>query len=666
MPNRQPAQPRARRQPANRTQDAKRRWTAAERADRNRTTDSRSSEGRSSRSRTSTSRPASAARTSAGDRWENGRTYEDRRASERPASRSYDDRRSSERPANRSYDDRRSSERPANRSYDDRRSSDRHVNRSYDDRRSSERPANRSDDDRRSNDRWSKSRSSDDRRPQGSAAGRPASDRPRGGPSAAGGSPARRDRQTPRDAQAGPIASSIDPPTYVRPARDVEFAELGLPTTLVDGLAAGGITTTFPIQAATIPDALAGRDVLGRGQTGSGKTLAFGLPMLTRLAARHSGAEHQARGVVLLPTRELAMQVHDALAPLAATLNVSLTLVAGGMAYAPQLRAFERGVDIVIATPGRLLDLMERGAADLGAVEITVLDEADHMADLGFLPAVTTVLDAVPADGQRLLFSATLDRATQGLVRTYLTDPVTHEVDTGRASVTTMEHRIVHIQPKEKQLVTTEIAGRDGRTVVFVRTQLGAERVAEQLRDAGVLAGALHGGLNQSVRTRILAAFKSGELPVLVATDVAARGIHVDEVGLVLQVDPPAGSKEYLHRAGRPARAGGRGVVVTLALPQQRREVTRLVSQAGVRTEPMTAGPGDAALAAVTGAQLPNGLAISQREYDKVIAPRRPVRKPRSDRPRSDRSQSDRYGSARRGDGPGRGRNGRRGSGPRP
>jgi superfamily II DNA/RNA helicase len=664
MPNRQPAQSRARRQPANRNQDPKRRWTAAERAERTRTSDPRTSQARTSTtrpgtSRTSTSRPTSAPRSSAGgDRWENSRSYEDRRSSERPASRSYEDRRSTDRPANR-WNDRpanRSTDRPAN------RWNDRPANRWNDDRPSNDR--NRSYEGRRSDDRWSKNRSSDDRRPQYSGADRPTNDRPRGGPSAAGGSPARRERQAPRPADAAPIAWSTEQSTYVRPARDVEFAELGLPTTLVEGLAAAGITTTFPIQAATIPDALAGRDVLGRGQTGSGKTLAFGLPMLTRLAAGRSGAKHQARGVVLLPTRELAMQVHDALAPMAATLNLSLTLVAGGMAYAPQLRAFERGVDIVIATPGRLLDLMERGAADLGAVEITVLDEADHMADLGFLPAVTTVLDAVPADGQRLLFSATLDRATQGLVRTYLTDPVTHEVDTGQASVTTMEHRIVHIQPKEKQLVTTEIAGRDGRTVVFVRTQLGAERVAEQLREAGVLAGALHGGLNQSVRTRILAAFKAGELPVLVATDVAARGIHVDEVGLVLQVDPPAGPKEYLHRAGRTARAGGRGVVVTLALPQQRREVTRLVSQAGVRTEPMTAGPGDATLAAVTGAQVPSGLAVTQREYDKVIAPRRPVRKPHSDRPHTDRP--DRHGNGRRGDGPGRGRNGRRGSGPRP
>ncbi len=445
------------------------------------------------------------------------------------------------------------------------------------------------------------------------------------------------------------------------------FADLALPEAIVTGLAETGITTTFPIQAATIPDALAGRDVLGRGQTGSGKTLAFGLPMLARLSAaspdrpdkadRANSTDRRPRGVVLLPTRELAMQVHDALAPLAQSVGVRLTLVAGGMAYAPQLRAFERGVDVVIATPGRLLDLMERGAADLSAVRITVLDEADHMADLGFLPAVTTVLDTVPADGQRLLFSATLDNAIGHLVRTYLTDPVTHEVDNGQASVATMEHRLIHIQPKDKQGLTSEIAGRDGRTLIFVRTQLGAERVAEQLRDSGILAGALHGGLTQSIRTRILAAFKSGELPVLVATDVAARGIHVDDVGLVLQVDPPAGAKEYLHRAGRTARAGGTGVVVTLVLPQQRRDVRRLATQAGVSSEPMMAQPGDAALASATGAKAPSGIAITRADYDKVIAPR-PTRRPRPD-------HAGRTGRSRKGDGPGRDRKGRRSGAPR-
>lgn len=243
------------------------------------------------------------------------------------------------------------------------------------------------------------------------------------------------------------------------------------------------------------------------------------------------------------------------------------------------------------------------------------------MADLGFMPAVTTILDTVPSDGQRLLFSATLDHAVDRLVRKYLVDPITHEVDSDRASVTTMEHRVIHVHPHDKATLTAEIAGRPGRTVVFVRTQRGADRVAEQLRTAGVMAGALHGGLTQGARSRILAAFKDGTLPVLVATDVAARGIHVDEVGLVLQVDPPAGSKEYLHRAGRTARAGGTGVVVSLALPHQRKELSRLTSRAGVKPVPMEARPGDAQLAETTGAREPSGVAVTEQDYQRLIAP---------------------------------------------
>jgi superfamily II DNA/RNA helicase len=243
------------------------------------------------------------------------------------------------------------------------------------------------------------------------------------------------------------------------------------------------------------------------------------------------------------------------------------------------------------------------------------------MADLGFMPAVTQILDTVPAGGQRLLFSATLDGAIDRLVRRYLVDPVTHEVDPGQASVGSMEHHVLLVRPADKVTLTAEIAGRDGRTVIFVRTQRGADRVAEQLRESGVLAGALHGGLTQGARARMLGAFKDGRLPVLVATDVAARGIHVDEVGLVLQVDPPAGPKDYLHRAGRTARAGETGVVVTLALPHQRREVERLTRQAGVKTTPMSAEPGDAEVEAATGARTPNGVAVSRQEFDKLVAP---------------------------------------------
>ena len=427
------------------------------------------------------------------------------------------------------------------------------------------------------------------------------------------------------------------------------FADLGVPTNLVAALSADGIGEPFPIQAATIPDALVGRDVLGRGRTGSGKTLAFGLPMIARLTGSSRPARAAApRGLVLVPTRELAMQVADVIAPLTRIAGLSLVLVAGGMPYPPQILAFSRGVDIVVATPGRLIDLMDRGDADLSRIEITVLDEADHMADLGFLPAVSQILDAVPDNGQRLLFSATLDNAVDRLVRNYLHEPVTHQVDTGQASVPLMSHHLVNIAPQHKTAVTAEIASRPGRTLIFVRTQRGADRVAEQLRRSGVLAGALHGGLAQGARTRIMSAFKHGSLPVLVATDVAARGIHVDEVGLVLHADPPNGPKEYLHRAGRTARAGGTGTVVTFALPHQRHELGRLTTQAGVRPVMLSAIPGDRALAAATGARRASGNAISDAAYQRVIAP-----------PPAQRSHSAR---GRRGDGGvrGPGRSGRR------
>jgi superfamily II DNA/RNA helicase len=401
-------------------------------------------------------------------------------------------------------------------------------------------------------------------------------------------------------------------------ATDSGFAGFGLPEPLLGALAGSGITQPFPIQSATIPDALAGRDVLGRAQTGSGKTLGFGLPLLARLSGKKS---HLPRGLVVVPTRELAVQVADALAPLARTVGLSVTLVAGGMPYGPQRRAFERGVDVIVATPGRMIDLLDQGACDLTAVEITVLDEADHMADLGFLPDVKTLLDAVPSDGQRLLFSATLDSGVDRLVKTYLTDPVTHQVDSDRASVTTMSHHVVHVQPRDKTVVTAELASREGRTVIFVRTQRGADRIAEQLRAEGVLAGALHGGLSQGARSRILTAFKEGRIPALVATDVAARGIHVDEVGLVLQVDPPAGPKDYLHRAGRTARAGGSGAVVTLVLPHQRRELDRLTRQAGVQAISLAGAPGDQELAAATGARTPSGDPVSEADYQRLISP---------------------------------------------
>ncbi|MBC9956691.1 DEAD/DEAH box helicase [Yimella sp. cx-51] len=400
------------------------------------------------------------------------------------------------------------------------------------------------------------------------------------------------------------------------------FAALGLPDLLVARLARDGITQPFPIQQASIPDALEGRDVLGRGRTGSGKTLAFGLPLLTRLAKGGKARAHQPRSIIMVPTRELAMQVSDALQPLVHVIGLRHKLVAGGMPYEPQLQALERGVDVLVATPGRLKDLIDRGAADLSRVEVTVLDEADHMAEMGFLEAIEEILDFVPADGQRLLFSATLDRGIDGVVEKYLTDPAEHSTDDGTATVTTMAHHALLIEPRDKKIVTAEVANRPGRTVVFARTKLGADRVAGELRECGVMAAALHGGLNQSQRNRALSAFRDGRLPVLVATDVAARGIHVDDVGVVLQIDPPADHKDYLHRSGRTARAGEQGVVVSLVLPHQRRTVQRLLEQAGVDTELQKTRPGDEVIAA-TGGSTPEGNPISDDDLQQVLNPGR-------------------------------------------
>ncbi|SNV21798.1 ATP-dependent RNA helicase rhlE [Dermatophilus congolensis] len=402
------------------------------------------------------------------------------------------------------------------------------------------------------------------------------------------------------------------------------FQGLGVPMPIVERLARDGIAEPFPIQTATIPDAIAGRDVLGRGRTGSGKTMAFGIPVLTRLAGR-SSEPRCPRAVILSPTRELAMQIGDAIGPLAKEMNLRHKLVAGGMPYEPQINALERGVDILVATPGRINDLVERGAACLDNVEIFVLDEADLMADMGFLPDITTLLEAIPETGQRLLFSATLDKGIDDVVEKYLHDPVVHSTDEAKASVATMSHHIFLVDPKYKKPITGDIANRPGRTVVFVRTKLGADRVAMQLREQGVFAAALHGGLNQGMRTRILAAFKDGTLPVLVATDVASRGIHVDDVSAVLQVDPPRDHKDYLHRAGRTARAGSNGVVVTLALPHQRKLMKRIANDAGLEVEPQKVDLGHREIIETTGASRPSGEPISE-ECLRAITdpPRRP------------------------------------------
>ncbi|MDH6550282.1 DEAD/DEAH box helicase [Streptomyces sp. SAI-041] len=362
---------------------------------------------------------------------------------------------------------------------------------------------------------------------------------------------------------------------------EVTFADLGLPEGVVRKLAQNGVTTPFPIQAATIPDALAGKDILGRGRTGSGKTLSFGLPTLARLSGGRT-EKHKPRAVILTPTRELAMQVADALQPYGDVLGLKMKVVCGGTSMGNQIYALERGVDVLVATPGRLRDLINRGACSLQDIEVAVIDEADQMSDLGFLPEVTELLDQVPAGGQRMLFSATMENEISTLVKRYLSNPVTHEVDSAQGNVTTMSHHILIVKPKDKAPVTAAIASRKGRTIIFVRTQLGADRIAEQLREAGVKADALHGGMTQGARTRTLADFKDGYVNALVATDVAARGIHVDGIDLVLNVDPAGDHKDYLHRAGRTARAGRTGTVVSLSLPHQRRQIFRLMEDAGV------------------------------------------------------------------------------------
>ncbi|KUN24472.1 RNA helicase [Streptomyces antibioticus] len=386
---------------------------------------------------------------------------------------------------------------------------------------------------------------------------------------------------------------------------EVTFADLGLPEGVVRKLAQNGVTTPFPIQAATIPDALAGKDILGRGRTGSGKTLSFGLPTLARLAGGRT-EKHKPRAVILTPTRELAMQVADALQPYGDVVGLKMKVVCGGTSMGNQIYALERGVDILVATPGRLRDIINRGACSLENVEVAVLDEADQMSDLGFLPEVTELLDQVPAGGQRMLFSATMENEISTLVKRYLVDPVSHEVDSAQGNVTTMSHHILIVKPKDKAPVTAAIASRKGRTIIFVRTQLGADRIAEQLREAGVKADALHGGMTQGARTRTLADFKDGYVNALVATDVAARGIHVDGIDLVLNVDPAGDHKDYLHRAGRTARAGRTGTVVSLSLPHQRRQIFRLMEDAGVdagRHIIQGAGAFDPEVAEITGAR---------------------------------------------------------------
>ena len=413
------------------------------------------------------------------------------------------------------------------------------------------------------------------------------------------------------------------------------FKDLGVHSALLPALENAGIKSAFPIQSATLPDAISGTDILGRGQTGSGKTLAFGLAMITRLAHKKAEPFHPI-GLILSPTRELAMQISDAIAPLARAVNLNTQVVVGGLGYSRQIQGLRRGVPIVVATPGRLLDLIKKEGLRLDQVEITVLDEADQMSDMGFLPVVKEILSQTKSDGQRMLFSATLDRDVDALVKRFLKNPKTHSVANVAKNEGKMAHHVLIMDPSDKDKISTQIAARDGRTIFFVRTKHGADRLVEKMLRVGVAAGALHGGKSQNQRTRILEAFKSGSTRALIATDVAARGIHVDDVSLVVHVDSPENPKDYLHRAGRTARAGAEGVVVTLATAGQRRGIHGMTAKAGITLKESKVRPMDANLVSITGATEPSGVAVAFT----------PVEKVKSDRGRRD---SGRHRGAQRG-----------------
>jgi superfamily II DNA/RNA helicase len=369
------------------------------------------------------------------------------------------------------------------------------------------------------------------------------------------------------------------------------------------------VTTPFPIQAATLPNALNGRDILARGRTGSGKTLAFGLPLLARTAGRRADPRRPL-ALVLVPTRELAQQVTDALTPYAGAVGLRLTTVVGGVSIARQTKELSRGSEVVVATPGRLADLIDRRDCRLDRVGITVLDEADQMADMGFLPQVTALLEQTAPEGQRMLFSATLDRNIDRLVRRFLTDPVTHSVDPSAGAVSTMDHHVLHVQEADKRDAVTRIAARDGRVIMFVDTKRGVDRLVKHLLASGIRAAGLHGGKSQPQRTRTLEHFRNGHVNALIATNVAARGIHIDGLDLVVNVDPPADHKDYLHRGGRTARAGESGTVVTLVLSEQRREMARLLTAAGIAPRTMKVTPSNRELAQITGARTPSGIPV--------------------------------------------------------
>ena len=414
-------------------------------------------------------------------------------------------------------------------------------------------------------------------------------------------SPPRADR--PR--VSSPRLGTTDAERHQKITTDKTFADLGVSEPLVDVLAARGITEPFPIQIQTLPDTLLGLDVLGRGKTGSGKTLAFSIPLVSRLAG-HQRRPSRPSGLVLAPTRELATQIAATLEPLAVAYNLRVTTIFGGVPQGRQVAALKSGVDIVVACPGRLEDLMRQRLISLDSVQITVIDEADHMADLGFLPGVTRILAATPTGGQRMMFSATLDNGVDKLVTRFLRNEVLHSVDGANSPVPAMTHHVFHVSGVEaKKELVHRLASGTGRRILFMRTKHQARKLAKQLTESGVPAVDLHGNLSQPARDRNLAAFSTGTARVLVATDIAARGVHVDGIELVVHIDPPAEHKAYLHRSGRTARAGNAGDVVTVVLPEQRTDTQALMRRAGIRVTPQQVTADSAAVHAVAGESAP-------------------------------------------------------------
>ena len=396
------------------------------------------------------------------------------------------------------------------------------------------------------------------------------------------------------------FASATTVTADAAPLEDVSFVDLGVPAALIAPLAALGALSPFPIQAATLPVSLTGRDVLGRGRTGSGKTIAFAVPLVARLTGGRR-TPHRPRGLVLLPTRELALQVARTIQPLAAAAGLKLVTIFGGVGFGPQTTALRSGVDIVVACPGRLEDLIKQGVCNLSDVEVTVLDEADHMADLGFLPGVRRILRATRPDGQRLLFSATLDNGISVLVNDFLHDPAVHAVDDVSSHIETMTHHVFAVSKDDRNEVIRQLAIGGGRRMLFTRTKFGAKKWAAALSKNGIPAVDLHGNLSQNARERNLAAFSTGSAKVLVATDIAARGIHVDDVELVVHLDPPTEHKAYLHRSGRTARAGAGGTVITVMLPEQTDDVRKLMKLAGISATTTSVRPGSAAIGQLAG-----------------------------------------------------------------